>query len=111
MAPGIEIGYVKVYIWDYGGTISALDLKTEHILRTIQLKDNGFDKSTLWPHTGSLCDGMLFLGQGSLYNPPLYPKAYMLANNCTNGEIVWKILGFSNRMVAANADPRQLEDQ
>jgi hypothetical protein len=104
MAPGIAIAYGKVFIWDYPGFIHALDQTTGKILWEITPTYTGFDKSSLWPFSTSFCDGMLFLGEGSLYNPPLYPNARMLAINCTTGELVWSNLGFSNRMPAAHAD-------
>ena len=104
MAPGMEISYGKVFIWDYAGFVHALDLQTGKIQWTLYPRDTGFDKSSEWPHAGSICDGMLFLGEGSLYNPPLYPNARMLAINCTTGEVVWSILGYSCRLVAAHAD-------
>ena len=46
MAPGMDIAYGKVFIWDYPGFIHALDLTTGKILWTITPTYTGFDKSS-----------------------------------------------------------------
>ena len=43
---------------------------------------------------GALADGMLFLGEGHEYSPPLFRGANEIAINITNGNPVWSMLGF-----------------
>ena len=105
---GSQVGYGNVYVWDFGGYVHALDLQTGDLLWTLTPRSTGYDTpygtSPIWSYAGSICDGILFLGEGSLYNPPVHANARMLAINCTTGELVWSILGYSCRHVAALAD-------
>ncbi|MGB9841445.1 MAG: PQQ-binding-like beta-propeller repeat protein [Candidatus Bathyarchaeales archaeon] len=103
-----EIAYGNVYIWDFGGYVNALDLKTGKIKWTFEPRSSGYDAPTpmypLWVFgSGTICDGKLFFSEGSMYNPPLHP-AYRLAINATTGELIWKILSYSGRCPAAHAD-------
>ena len=60
---------------------------------------------------------MYFLNVGHEYSPPLFRGAQQLALNTTNGELIWKILGFDvtngapivdNIMMALNAYDNQI---
>jgi outer membrane protein assembly factor BamB len=103
-----QIAYGKVFIWDYGGYVNALNLTTGEILWTFFRGSAGYDTPygiyPLWQFgTQSIADGKLFLSEGHMYDPPLHP-AYRLAINCTTGELVWKLLSFSGRCPGAIAD-------
>ena len=105
---GGEIAYGKVYIWDWGGYVNALDLETGEIEWTFTRGSSGYDTPLgvypIWHFgTHSICDGKIFLSEGGMYNPPLHP-AKRLAINCTTGDLVWSILSFSGRAPAAHAD-------
>jgi len=108
-----EIAYGKVYIWDFGGYVNALDLQTGEIKWTFTPRSAGYDAPygiyPLWHFgTHSICDGKLFLSEGSMYNPPIHP-AQRLAINCTDGSLVWSILSYSGRSPAAHADTYMVE--
>jgi len=95
-----EIAYGKVYIFDLGGYVNAIDLETGEIAWTFYAGDAGYDTPfESYPIFGynrhSIADGKLFLSQGIMYTPPLHPS-YRLAINCTDGSLVWKILQYSS---------------
>ena len=105
---GADIAYGKVYIWDMGGFVNAIDLATGDIAWTMYPRSAGYDTPygiyPLWHFgTHSICDGKLFLSEGRMYDPPLSPS-YRLAINCTDGSLVWKILSYSGRIPGAHAD-------
>ncbi len=112
MSRSAEIAYGTVFIWDFGGYVNALDLKTGEIKWTFEPRsagsDTGYGIYPLW-YTGSICDGKLFLSESHMYNPPLFPNAQRLAINCTTGERVWSILSFCGRVPAAHADGYMIE--
>ena len=94
-----EIAYGKVYIWDLGGYVNAIDLETGKIAWTFYAGDAGYDTPfESYPFFGynrhTIADGKLFLSQGIMYTPPLHPS-YRMAINCTDGCLVWKILQYS----------------
>ena len=74
-----EIAYGKVYIWDLGGYVNAIDLETGKIAWTFYAGDAGYDTPfESYPFFGynrhSIADGKLFLSQGIMYTPPLHPS-------------------------------------
>ena len=95
-----EIAYGKVYIWDLGGYVTAIDLETGKIAWTYYNGDAGYDTPfESYPIFGynrhTIADGKLFLSEGIMYTPPLHPS-YRIAINCTDGTLVWKILAYSS---------------
>jgi hypothetical protein len=103
-----QIAYGKVYIWDFGGYVNALDLQTGKLLWTYNTGSAGYDTPygvyPLWLFgTQSVADGKLFLSEGHMYDPPMHP-AYRIAIDCNTGKLVWKILSFSGRCPGAIAD-------
>ena len=94
----------KLYLSSFGGDIWAIDLATGNILwqtNTNTLSgDAGSDTPYgVWPlwqfgNPGAIADGMLFLGEGHEYSPPLFRGAQQIAVNLTDGKLVWSILGF-----------------
>jgi outer membrane protein assembly factor BamB len=110
---GGDIAYGKVYIWDLGGFVSAINLATGEIAWTMYPRSSGYDTPfgvyPLWHFgTHTISDGKLFLSEGRMYDPPLSPS-YRLAINCTDGSMVWKILSYSGRIPAASADTYLVE--
>ncbi|MEM4243779.1 MAG: PQQ-binding-like beta-propeller repeat protein [Candidatus Bathyarchaeia archaeon] len=109
LARGAAIAYGKVYIWDFGGYVNAIDLQTGKIAWTFHRGSAGYENPygvyPIW-HFGShsIADGKLFLSEGRMYDPPLFPNARRLAINCTTGELVWSVLGFYARNTGAIAD-------
>ena len=109
LSRGAEIAYGQVYIWDFGGFVHALDLQTGKINWVFTRGSAGYDNPYgIWPiwHFGSqsMGDGMLFLSESRMYDPPMSPGYHRLAINCTTGELVWKIESFSGRAPGAIAD-------
>ncbi len=109
LARGAAIAYGKVYIWDYGGYVSAIDLETGEVEWTFTRGTAGYGNPygvyPIW-HFGShsIADGKLFLSEGRMYDPPLFADAQKLAINCTTGELVWSVLGFYGRNTGVIAD-------
>jgi hypothetical protein len=102
-----EIAYGRIYIFDFGGYVNALDLKTGKIDWTFTPRSAGYDTSfgvyPLW-YNGMVADGKIFLSESHMYDPPVYPGAQQLAINCTDGSLVWSILSFTGRVPTACAD-------
>jgi hypothetical protein len=103
------IAYGKCYIWDFGGYVNAIDLKTATVAWTYVPESAGYDTPygvyPIW-HFGShsIADGKLFLSQGRMYDPPLFAGAKKLAINCTDGSLVWTALGTYAREPSVIAD-------
>ncbi|MDR1992736.1 MAG: PQQ-binding-like beta-propeller repeat protein [Nitrososphaerota archaeon] len=109
LSRGAEIAYGQVYIWDFGGYVHALDLQTGKINWVFTRGSAGYDNPYgIWPlwHFGShsIGDGMLFLAESRMYDPPMGPGYHRLAINCTTGDLVWKIESFAGRAPGAIAD-------
>jgi hypothetical protein len=104
-----DIAYGRVYIWDFGGYVNAIDLKTGHIDWVYVPPSEGYDTpygiDPLWGFgTGSIADGKIFLSASHMYNPPMFAGAKRLAINCTDGSLVWSIMSFDGRCPGAIAD-------
>jgi outer membrane protein assembly factor BamB len=99
--------YGNVYIWDYGGNVYALNKDNGTLIWHRQSRSSGYDTPlglySLWTYQQSIVDGKLFLAEGDLYNPPLYP-CKILVVNATTGELVWDMLFCGPRMNSAHAD-------
>ncbi|MFB3888932.1 MAG: PQQ-binding-like beta-propeller repeat protein [Candidatus Bathyarchaeia archaeon] len=103
-----DIAYGKVYIWDMGGNVNALDLATGKVAWTWTRGSAGIDSpygvyELFGYRTHSIADGKLFLQEGVMYSPPLHP-ARRVVLNCTTGELVWDILSYSARVGSMIAD-------
>jgi len=107
-----EIAYDKIFIWDFGGYVNALNTATGEIEWTFLPRSAGYNTGygiyPLW-YTGSICDGKLFLSESHMYNPPLFPDAQRLVIDCETGELVWSVLSFDGRVPAAHADGYMVE--
>jgi hypothetical protein len=107
------IAYGRVYIWDFGGYVNAVDLKTGKLDWTYTRGSAGYNTPygiyPLWVYgTQTIASGMLFLSEGRLYNPPLFPGGEKLALNCTDGSLVWEISGAFQRSQSPIADGEML---
>jgi len=107
------IAYGRVYIWDFGGYANAVDLKTGHLDWTYTRGSAGYNTPygiyPLWVYgSQTIADGILFLSEGRLYNPPLFPGGEKLALNCTDGSLVWEISGAFQRSPSPIADGEML---
>jgi hypothetical protein len=103
-----EIAYGKVYVFDLGGYVNAIDLETGKVAWTFYAGDAGYDTPfESYPIFGynrhTITDGKLFLSEGIMYTPPLHPS-YRLAINCTDGSLVWKVLQYSSTTCAPVGD-------
>jgi hypothetical protein len=102
-----QCAYGRIYIFDYGGYVNALDLATGKIDWTLTPRSAGYDTAygvyPLW-YNCMVADGKLFVSESHMYDPPVYPGAKQLAINCTDGSIVWSILSFTGRVPTACAD-------
>jgi len=106
---GGAIAYGTFYKWDFGGYVNAVDLETGEIKWVYHPTSAGYDTPygvyPLWySQTQTIADGILFLSQGRMYDPPLFAGAQKLAFNATDGSIIWSLLGFYARVPSAIAD-------
>jgi hypothetical protein len=104
-----DIAYGRVYIWDIGGYVNALDLQTGKLDWTYTPPSSGYNTPygiyPLWGFgTDSIADGKLFLSASRMYDPPMFTNGQRLALNCTDGSVVWSTLSFSGRAPGAVAD-------
>jgi len=101
-----DIAYGKVFIWDYGGYCSAIDLQTGNIDWTWTRGDAGLDTPygiyELW-YNDAIADGKIILSEGKMYDPPLHPSKTVCIN-VTTGETVWTLTGWTGRNCPAVAD-------
>ncbi len=101
-----DIAYGKVFIWDYGGFCSAIDLQTGNIDWTWTRGDAGLDTPygtyELW-YNNAIADGKIILSEGKMYDPPLHPSK-TVAINVTTGETVWTLTGWTGRNCPVIAD-------
>jgi hypothetical protein len=101
-----DIAYGKVFIWDYGGFCSAIDLQTGNIDWTWTRGDAGLDTPygtyELW-YNNAIADGKIFLSEGKMYDPPLHPSKTVCIN-ATTGETVWTLTGWTGRNCPIVAD-------
>jgi len=109
LSRGGAIAYDKCYIWDFGGYVNAIDCTTGTLNWTYTSRDAGYNTPygiyPIW-HFGShsIADGKLFLSESRMYDPPIFSDAHKLAINCTDGSVVWSVLGFYGREPSAIAD-------
>jgi hypothetical protein len=109
LSRGAEIAYGQIYIWDFGGFVHALDLKTGKINWVFTRGSAGYETPYgIWPiwHFGSqsIGDGKLFLSESRMYDPPMSPGYHRIVINTTTGKLVWKIESFAGRAPGAIAD-------
>jgi hypothetical protein len=103
-----DIAYGKVYIWNTGGYVNAINLETGEVEWTFTRgpakSDTPYGVYPIFGYNAhSIADGKLFLSEGITYTPPLHP-ARRLAINCTDGSLVWSILNWNSKVVGAIAD-------
>ena len=106
---GGAIAYGKCYMWDFGGYVSAIDLSTATLNWTLPPRDAGYNTPYgVYPYwhfgTHSIADGKIFLSESRMYDPPLFANAHKMAINCTDGSVVWSVLGFYGREPSVIAD-------
>ena len=104
-----EIAYGRVYIFDFGGYVNAIDQQTGAIDWTYTPPSEGYDTpygiAPIWSFgTPSVADGKLFLSASHMYNPPMFTGAKRLVVNATDGSLVWSIMSFDGRCPGAIAD-------
>jgi len=103
-----DIAYGKVFTWDMGGNVNALDINTGEIKWTWTRGSAGLDSpygvyELFGYRTHAIADGKLFLQEGVQYSPPLHP-ARRVVLDCESGELVWDILSYSSRAGSVIAD-------
>lgn len=85
-----QFAYGRIYIFDYGGYVNALDNATGKIDWTFTPRsagyNTGFGVYPLW-YNGMISDGKIFVSESHMYDPPVYPGAQQLAINCTTGKL------------------------
>jgi hypothetical protein len=93
-----------MYLSSFGGDIYAINMQTGAIIWQTDTNalsgpagsDTPYGVWPLWQfgNPGAIADGMLFLGQGHEYSPPLFRGADLIAVNLTNGQLVWEDMAF-----------------
>jgi outer membrane protein assembly factor BamB len=103
------IAYGQCYVWDFGGYVNAVNVTTGKLDWTWTRGSSGYNTPygiyPLWVFGGqSIADGMIFLSEGRLYDPPLFPNGWKVALNCATGQLVWEINMADQRDAAPIAD-------
>jgi len=102
-----------LYMWGFGGDVWAINMATGAVLWQTNTNtlagpagsNTPYGVWPLWTFTcGSVADGVLFVPEGHMYSPPLFRGASELAINCTDGTLVWSILGFDITSAPAISD-------
>jgi hypothetical protein len=106
---GGDIAYGRVYIWDFGGYVNALNATTGQLLWTYTPPSEGYNSpygvAPIWSFgTPSIADGKLFFSASHMYDPPMFTGAKRLCINATDGSLVWSIMSFDGRCPGAIAD-------
>jgi outer membrane protein assembly factor BamB len=106
---GADIAYGRVYIYDFGGYVNALNATTGQLLWTYTPPSEGYNSpygvAPIWSFgTPSIADGKLFFSASHMYDPPMFTGAKRLAINCTDGSLIWSIMSFDGRAPGAIAD-------
>ncbi|MGA3111301.1 MAG: PQQ-binding-like beta-propeller repeat protein [Candidatus Bathyarchaeia archaeon] len=93
-----------MYLSSFGGDIYAIDMHTGSIIwqtdtNAISGPAGSDTPYGVWPiwqfgNPGAIADGILFLGEGHEYSPPLFRASNLIAVNLTNGQPVWSVLNF-----------------
>ncbi len=93
-----------LYLSSFGGNIYAMNIETGAIIwqtdtNTLTGEAGSDTPYGVWPlwqfgNPGAIADGMLFLGEGHEYSPPLFRGAQQLAINLTDGTLVWSMTAF-----------------
>jgi hypothetical protein len=101
--------YGNAYISDFGGYVNALDLQTGEIKWTYTRGSSGYDTPfgvyPIWYFSaGSIGDDKVFLSEGHVYDPPLFPAGQQLAINATTGDLAWSIMACTIKSTEAIAD-------
>jgi hypothetical protein len=98
-----------MYLWFYGGDIYAVNVLNGNINWHYITPSGGLDcpysnEPLFTMGSGSVAGGLLFVGEGHEYSPPLFHGAQQLAINITNGQLVWSIDAFDVTSVPAVSD-------
>jgi hypothetical protein len=99
-----QVANGTLYLSSFGGDIYKINMQTGAIIW--QTNTNALSGPAgsdtpygVWPmwqfgNPGAIADGMLFLGEGHEYSPPLFRGANLIAVNLTNGQLVWEDMAF-----------------
>jgi outer membrane protein assembly factor BamB len=102
-----------LYLWGLGGDVYAINMKNGTILwetTTTQVLGSAGSNTPygVWPlwtwDSAAIAGGLLYIGVGHEYSPPLFRGAQLIALNTTNGQLVWSQLGFDVNACPAIAD-------
>ena len=93
-----------MYLSSFGGNIYAINMQTGAIIWQTDTNaisgpagsDTPYGVWPLWQfgNPGAIAGGILFLGEGHEYSPPLFRGANLIAVNLTNGQPVWEDMAF-----------------
>jgi hypothetical protein len=104
-----DVAYGQIYIFDIGGYCRAINITSGELAWTYYPPSSEYNTPygvyPIWTQScQAIADGMIFLGVGRLYDPPLFMNATRIALNCTTGELVWGALGFMSKGVSPVGD-------
>ncbi len=103
-----------LYMYGLGGDIYAINILTGAVLwhqtTTAVLGSSGYNTPYgVWTTYSQglstiIADGVIILGSGHEYSPPLFRGAQELALNTTNGQPIWNLLAFNPSTPSAISD-------
>ena len=109
LSQAADIAYGRVYTFDLGGYCTAIDLATGKIDWVYTSANAGYNTPygvyPIWQFgTDSIAGGEIFFSLSRMYDPPMFENATRLALNCSTGQPVWDLLGFTGRACGAVGD-------
>ncbi len=88
-----------LFLWGLGGDVWSIDMTKGTANWHYKTGSAGYETPYgTWPlwtfNIGTVAGGLLFVGEGHQYSPPLFKGAQQLAINTTTGQLVWSIDSF-----------------
>jgi len=93
----------NLYLFGFGGDVWSINMLNGDInwyTNTTVIQgpaglNSPYGTWPIWEQSGiGVADGIIFLGEGHEYSPPLFHGAQELALNATNGQLVWSMEAF-----------------
>jgi outer membrane protein assembly factor BamB len=93
-----SIAYGMLLGLDFGGYVHAFNVQTGEKVWDFYAGSSGLETAYgSWPLNNpapTSADGKIYVVDGHAYNPPIYKGAHIYCINATNGELIWKSLGY-----------------
>ena len=92
------IAYGNIYLADYGGNVFCINDQTGAIKWKWDTGISGYQTPYgVYPLVNfhAIADGMIYVGGGHLYSPPIFDGARLYCINATSGDLIWDMPSFA----------------